>query len=296
MQPNNAERESFARLLAMAKEEDFGPGDITSDLLPMTAKVHAQFTARQEMVFCGGAFLPDVAAAYGRDIQTRVCVEDGQKVARGTILAAWKGPARQVLPAERVALNFLQRLSGVATLTRRPVDAAAGPAAGIYDTRKTTPGWRRLEKYAVRAGGGRNHRMGLYDAVLVKDNHLAAAIRTAGGDPIGAMRQRIADVRGRLGPDGFIEMEVDTLEQLATALRLDLDVILLDNMTSEQMRRAVAMRNERDPARPALEASGGITLERVGDVAATGVERIAIGAITHSATAVDIGLDAVTGD
>ena len=162
----------------------------------------------------------------------------------------------------------------------------------ILDTRKTTPGWRDLEKYAVRLGGGRNHRRGLHDAILVKDNHLGVLARAGSADPIGDLAARLADVRRRLGPDGFVEMEVDTLEQFETALKLPLDVILLDNMTCEQMLRAVAIRDAAGlRARVKLEASGGITLANVAAIAACGVERISVGALTHSAPAADIGLD-----
>jgi nicotinate-nucleotide pyrophosphorylase (carboxylating) len=287
--PTQTEMRSFETLLRIAQKEDLGPGDVTSDLLGADARTAGAFVARESLVFCGGVFLSRIAEAYGRDIETEVIAREGQAVSAGEQVARWRGPSREVLPAERVALNFLQRLSGVATLTRRYVDAVAHTAGKIYDTRKTTPGWRDLEKYAVRAGGGCNHRRGLYDAVLVKDNHLSAA-GTRGDDAIAAIQEALDRVRGKLGPEGFVEVEVDTLEQLAEALKLKLDVILLDNMSCDELRRAVAMRDEASGP-VALEASGGVTLETVAAVAETGVERIAIGAITHSATAVDIGLD-----
>jgi nicotinate-nucleotide pyrophosphorylase (carboxylating) len=293
MEPDAREREIFRQLLQMARAEDLGSGDRTSELLAPDAHVRADFVARQDMLLAGGAFLDQVAGAYGDRIRTDILVVDGQPVEAGTVLASWSGPARQVLPAERVALNFLQHLSGIATRTRQYVEAVAGTNAAIYDTRKTTPGWRRLEKYAVRAGGGRNHRMGLYDAVLIKDNHLAAAAGQGTEEPIQALRRQIPALRDRLPPGGFVEMEVDTLEQLASALELDLDGILLDNMPPEQLVQAVAMRDRAagDGPGPILEASGGITLQTVRAAAETGVERIAVGAITHSAAAVDIGLD-----
>jgi len=196
------------------------------------------------------------------------------------------------MAAERVALNFLQRLSGVATTTREYVEAVAGAGAGIYDTRKTTPGWRELEKYAVRAGGGKNHRRGLFDAVLVKDNHLAVLAKAEGKDPIAAAAREMDRLRPYLGEHAFIELEVDTLEQFKVALTLAVDIILLDNMSLDELRSAVRMRDEAGlKGRVELEASGGITLKNVRDVAMTGVERISVGALTHSAGAVDIALD-----
>jgi nicotinate-nucleotide pyrophosphorylase (carboxylating) len=289
--PTDTEIRSFEELLRIAHREDFGSGDVTSDLLGADARTAGTFTARESLVLCGGVFLSRIAGAYGDDIRTEVTVGEGQAVSAGQEVARWRGPSREVLPAERVALNFLQRLSGIATLTRRYVEAVAHTPAKIYDTRKTTPGWRDLEKYAVRAGGGCNHRRGLYDAVLIKDNHLSAAAAAGGAEPIGAMQRALDSVRPRLGPEGFIEVEVDTLDQLAEALKLDLDVILLDNMTPGELRRAVAMRDEAVGKTVALEASGQVTLQTVAAVAETGVERVAVGAITHSATAVDIALD-----
>ncbi len=296
--------DNFRALLAMAKAEDFGSGDVTSDLLPATAQATASFVARQELVLCGGYFLSEVSRAYDGEIETLVLMSEGHKVARGAVLATWTGPARAMFAAERVALNFLQRLSAVATATHRYVEATAGTGAAIYDTRKTTPGWRELEKYAVRVGGGHNHRRGLYDAVLVKDNHLAALL--AGGEGLAALGKRLDAARARLGGGirdthngvvrgtrgGFVEVEVDSLDQLVLALQLPVDIILLDNFTIDQMIRAVAMRDKAAlKGKIALEASGGITLQSVADVARSGVERIAVGAITHSAPAVDIGLD-----
>ena len=289
MTPTQTERKALARLLDLAREEDLGPGDVTSSLLPRGASVRGRFVTRQELVLCGGVFLADIARAYAATIQSRAEAEDGEAVASGTCVAEWAGPASAVLPAERVALNFLQRLSGIATLTRQYVEAVAGTQAAIYDTRKTAPGWRALEKYAVRAGGGENHRMGLHDAVLVKDNHLAILGGKIDGDGLG---KALESVRGRLPEGGFIEVEVDTLDQLAAVLELPVDVILLDNMTVEELRQAVTMRDEAAGGRSVvLEASGGITLDNVRRVAETGVERIAVGALTHSAVAVDIGMD-----
>jgi len=306
MSAGKREMDNLQRLLALAKAEDLGSGDVTGELLPAGLGAEARFIARQELVFCGGMMLCAIAGAYDSAIATDVAVGDGASVAAGAALARWSGPARGVLAAERVALNFIQHLSGIATLTRRYVDAAAGAGAvagagagagvgtgvAILDTRKTTPGWRDLEKYAVRCGGGLNHRRGLYDAILVKDNHLGVLARAGSVDPIGELAGKLADARRRLGPDGFVEMEVDTLEQFETALKLPLDVILLDNMTCEQMLRAVALRDAAGlRGRVKIEASGGITQANVAAIAACGVERISVGALTHSAPAVDIGLD-----
>ena len=292
IEPGQRELENLRDLLAPALAEDLGDGDVTGALLPDGLEVRGQFAARQELVVCGAAMLATIAGAYDDRIETTVHVGEGRRAQAGQTIAEWRGASRGILAAERVALNFLQRLAGVATATRRYVDAVAGTGAAILDTRKTTPGWRCLEKYAVRCGGGTNHRMGLYDAVLVKDNHLAVLAGAGRGDPLASIAAELESARRRLGADGFVEVEVDTMDQLATALTLCVDVILLDNMTAEQMRSAVA---ERDQAglrgRVKLEASGGITLDNVRQAAETGVERIAIGALTHSAAAVDIGLD-----
>ncbi len=295
IQPDARVTESLQQLLAQARREDLGGGDVTSLVLPAGETVQGRFVAREAMVACGVAMLEIMAAAYDAGIETVPLATEGDWLAVGEVLAEWHGPARSVLAAERVALNFLQRLSGISTTTAAYVDAVAGTGAGIYDTRKTVPGWRELDKYAVRVGGGRNHRMGLYDAVLVKDNHLAILTRTE-ADPLAAVGRRLAELRPSLPAGGFVELEVDDLGQLARALTMDVDVILLDNMPPEQMRRAVAMRDEAGAAgRIELEASGGITLANVRAAAETGVERIAIGALTHSPVAVDIGLDMEAG-
>ena len=290
--PGQAEFDNLRRLLDQARREDLGPGDVTSGLLPPGLSAAGGFTARQVLVVCGGAFLPAIGRAYGETVVTDVLIADGEAVSAGQVLAEWRGPAGAILAGERVALNFLQRLSGIATLTRRYVQAVAGTPAGIYDTRKTTPGWRALEKYAVRAGGGRNHRMGLYDAVLVKDNHLAALAAAGCADPLAAIGEKLGAVRRTLGDDGFVAVEADTLEQLEAALSLPVDVVLLDNMAPDVLGRAVAMRNEAGLAgRIALEASGGVDLSTVRAIAEAGVERISVGALTHSAPAADVALD-----
>ena len=286
------ELENLQWLLERARAEDLGTGDMTGELLAAELRAEGRFIAREELVFCGGFFLHAIADAYDGEIRTDVSVADGEAVSAGAELATWRGAARAVLAAERVALNFLQRLSGVATVTRRYVEAVRGTGAEILDTRKTTPGWRELEKYAVRVGGGRNHRRGLYDAILVKDNHLGVLARAGERDPIAAVARRLAEVRRRLGPDGFVEVEVDSLDQLDRALKLPLDFVLLDNMTPAELRRAVETRNDAGlRGRVALEASGGITLDNVRRIAEAGVERISVGSLTHSVRAVDIALD-----
>jgi nicotinate-nucleotide pyrophosphorylase (carboxylating) len=212
-----------------------------------------------------------------------VAVPEGSRCERGTTLASVAGPMRSLLAAERTALNFLQRLSGIATLTRKFVDAVAGTRARLLDTRKTTPGWRLLEKYAVRQGGGFNHRTGLFDGILIKDNHLAGL----GGD----VRRAIETARAFPGNEGLaVEVEVDGLQQLEIALAARADIVLLDNMPLADLRAAVARRDAVAP-KTLLEASGGVNLQTVRDVAATGVDRISVGALTHSAPALDIGLD-----
>ncbi|MBT7171357.1 MAG: carboxylating nicotinate-nucleotide diphosphorylase, partial [Phycisphaerales bacterium] len=221
---------------------------------------------------------------------TTLLRHDGESCDKGVALAEWSGPARDIVAAERVALNFLQRLSGIATLTHRYVDAVAHTAAKVLDTRKTTPGWRDIEKYAVRVGGGTNHRRGLYDAILIKDNHIATIAGEGEGEPIERLREPIERVRPLLGASGFVQIEVDTLDQFRKALALPIDIIMLDNMPPAMMAEAVATRNELAP-HIELEASGGITLEPLVAAAESGVDRISIGALTHSAPAVDIGLD-----
>jgi len=275
-------------LIALALAEDLGEaGDVTSlSTIPADRAGRATFAVRTPGVVCG---LPVIALVLGQlhaAVAVTLHVADGTPCERGTRLATVEGPLRAILTAERTALNFLQRLSGVATLTRKYVDAVAGLPVALLDTRKTTPGWRLLEKYAVRRGGGTNHRVGLYDGVLIKDNHLAGMPdpRTAVTDAIAAARSHPAS---RHLP---IEVEVDTLDQLDEALASRPAIVLLDNMTNEQLRDAVARRNAVAPG-VLLEASGGVNLATVRGIAETGVERISVGAITHSATALDIGLD-----
>lgn len=286
------ERQNLRHLVYLAREEDLGSGDLTGRILPADLRAAARFVARQPMVLCGGVLLDTVAKEYNERIEMILWQEEGAELNAGDVIAEWSGPAWAVLAAERVALNFLQRLSGIATLTRKFVQALVGTGAALYDTRKTTPGWRHLEKYAVRVGGGKNHRRGLYDAVLVKDNHLHAMVAGGIAEPLKEIAPVLAELRRQLDHDGFVEVEIDHLSQMPDALQLPVDVILLDNMTTEDLRRAVRMRDEAGrKGQVELEASGGITLARVREIAETGVERISCGALTHSAPAVDIALD-----
>ena len=274
--------------IAAALREDVGSGDLTSQgVVPAEATCRGRFVAREAGVLAGGPVLAPLFRRLDPAVEVEVLVADGALVAAGDVVAVVSGPARAVLTGERCALNFLQRLSGIATLTRRFVARAAPYGAQVLDTRKTLPGWRHLAKYAVRLGGGTNHRMGLYDQVLIKDNHLLLAKRRWPGRAIaGAVEAaRAASPAGTV-----IEVEADTLDQVRQALEAGADMILLDNMTDEEMRQAVALAREREP-RPLLEASGGVTEERVAAIARTGVDRISVGALTHSSPALDIALD-----
>jgi nicotinate-nucleotide pyrophosphorylase (carboxylating) len=282
-----AERQNAETLVALALAEDLGAaGDITATAtIPAEAAGAARLVARSPGVIAGLPVAAIVAGRFGLEGRWRPLLADGDRVERGTAVAEVAGPMRALLALERTALNFLQRLSGVATLTARFVAEVAGTGAAILDTRKTTPGWRALEKYAVRCGGGRNHRLGLHDAVLIKDNHLAWLAGT--GDPIG---RAIAAARAQATAGTVVEVEVDTLAQLDRALECRPDIILIDNLGPEAVAEAVRRRDARAPG-VQLEASGGITLATVGPLARTGVDRISVGALTHSAMALDIGLD-----
>jgi nicotinate-nucleotide pyrophosphorylase (carboxylating) len=282
-----AERDNAAALIAPALAEDLGlTGDLTAQAtIPADARGAARFVARAAGVVAGLPVVELLAARFELAEGWQPTIGDGDRVERGTEVARVEGLMRSLLAMERTALNFLQRLSGVATLTARFVAEVADTNAVILDTRKTTPGWRLLEKYAVRCGGGRNHRIGLYDAVLIKDNHLAWL--AADGDPIG---RALAAAR-MLTPQGtVVEVEVDTLEQLDRALQCAPDIILVDNLGPAALAEAVRRRDARAPG-VLLEASGGVTLATVAALARTGVDRISVGALTHSAPALDIALD-----
>ncbi|NUQ64248.1 MAG: carboxylating nicotinate-nucleotide diphosphorylase, partial [Pirellulales bacterium] len=238
------------------------------------------------------------AAAVDSGLRWTPAAEDGQAVAAGAAVARIEGPARALLTAERLVLNLLGRMSGIATLTREYVNAVSGTKARIYDTRKTTPGWRRLEKYAVRCGGGRNHRTGLFDAVLIKDNHLALGVDPALGIPVrftpaeAVVRARrfLAESAAMSQGTPIVEVEVDTLEQLDEVLQAGPDIVLLDNMSPAMLAEAV-LRRDRAGSAAELEASGGVNLVTVRQIALSGVDRISVGALTHSAVSLDVGLD-----
>jgi len=289
--------EEFRELIQLAKREDLGPSsdDVTSRLLIPEDQVGVGTLLQKGVgIACGLPIVEHICRAYDERLRVELIpgfhmeiIEGRFSDARVTPLLRVRGPMRSLLSAERVVLNFLQRMSGVATLTNRYAKRTDGTKSKIYDTRKTIPGWRQLDKYAVRCGGGFNHRVGLYDGLLVKDNHLSAVPpKELSGFITGIVaRSRSED------PRRLLEVEVDTLDQFREVLKVEsgIDVVLLDNMDCPRMQQAVEMR-DRAGRTFEFEASGGVTLETVRSIALTGVERIAVGAITHSAPALDIGL------
>jgi len=269
--------DTVERVVYAALAEDVGAGDVTTEAtVEADAVGTAELILKEGGIVCGLAAAEAVFRALDPDLRFEALVEDGTPVERMTVVAVVSGPLRAILTGERVALNFLGRLSGIGTLTRRYVDAVAGTGVAILDTRKTTPGLRLLEKHAVVCGGGRNHRFGLDDAVLVKDNHLAA---------VGSIRAAVVRLRG--ATDLPIEVECDTLAQVSQALEANVDAILLDNMTPDELVASVALAQ----GRARLEASGGVTLESIRTIAETGVDEISIGALTHSARSLDVSLE-----
>ena len=275
--------EELRRVVRQALAEDVGPGDVTTlATVPETATARALMVAREHLVPAGLALAEAAFLELSPRLQIERLVRDGQPVARGEGLLRVSGATRAILTAERVALNFVQRLSGIATLTAAFVAAIQGTRAHILDTRKTTPGWRALEKYAVTCGGGRNHRFGLFDQVLIKDNHLAA-LRDEEPNAIAAAVRRAREKFPRLK----VEVEADTLGQVRQAADAGADIILLDNMSTEELRAAVKL----IAGRAQTEASGGVNLQTVRAIAEAGVDFISVGALTHSARAVDIALD-----
>ena len=269
--------DTLERIVLAALAEDIGAGDVTTEAtIAADAIGTAALLVKEPGIVCGLGAVEVVFRALDPEIEFEAFADDGDVVEAPAVVARVSGSQRAILTGERVALNFLGRLSGIATLTRQYVDAVEGTGAAVLDTRKTTPGLRALEKHAVAAGGGRNHRFGLDDAVLVKDNHLSAAGSIA--DAVGLVRK---------ASDLPVEVECDTLEQVREALEAGVDAILLDNMTLEELRDAVGL----VAGRARLEASGGITLETIRAVAETGVDEISVGALTHSARSLDVSLE-----
>ncbi len=270
--------EQIKPIIRRALDEDIGDGDVTTlCTIPPEAMLDGKFIAKEAGVIAGLAVAELTFSLVDERVQFTPKVTDGDRVAARTVIAIVSGPCRALLVGERTALNFLQRMSGIATLTRRFVDAIQSTQAVILDTRKTAPGLRMLDKWAVRLGGGQNHRFGLFDMALIKDNHIAAV----GGITAAVRRVRAGDERGRA-----IEVEVKDLAELREALERNVDRIMLDNMNLDEMREAARITAGRVP----LEASGNVSLENVVAVAATGVDYISVGALTHSAKALDISL------
>jgi nicotinate-nucleotide pyrophosphorylase (carboxylating) len=266
-------------LVERALAEDLGSGDVTSNAcLPASLAVQAEIEARAPLVVCGLEVAAACFAAVDPQLQFSALRADGELLTGPAPLARVAGSARAVFAGERIALNFLGRLCGVASLTRRYVEAVAGTGARILDTRKTLPGWRALDKYAVATGGGTNHRFGLFDAVLIKDNHIAAA---------GGVGPAVKAARASAAPHLAIQVEVESLAQAEEAVEAGAQLLLLDNRTPDELREYVARFSER----VSLEASGGVTLANVRAVAETGVQRISVGALTHSAGAADVALE-----
>lgn len=273
---------SVTALIRAAIAEDVGSGDVTSlYFIPASSRSRAEIVAREPGIVSGAEIAVAVFKEIDPELEVEVCIPDGGPFERGSILMKAAGSTRSLLTAERTALNFLQRLSGVATQAKRYVDAVKPHPVQVWDTRKTTPGWRLIEKAAVKHGGGTNHRMGLYDHAMVKDNHLAA------NSDLASLQTAIHKLRAER-PGVRVQLEAATLKQVADFLTLDgVDMLLLDNMTTDQQREAVKL----VAGKLWLEASGGITLDTIKEVAATGVNAISVGALTHSARALDLALD-----
>jgi nicotinate-nucleotide pyrophosphorylase (carboxylating) len=265
------------RNVSAAIAEDLGPGDLTAKLIPAGQRGRARVVTREAAVLCGTAWFDACFHRFDPYSVVRWSAQDGEAIAPGAVLCELYGDARGLLSAERPALNFLQLLSGVATKTRRYVDAVRGTRAKILDTRKTLPGLRLAQKYAVRCGGGHNHRMGLYDGILIKENHVSAA---------GGVREAVREALRAAGPGVMVQIEVETLDQLREALDAAAKLVLLDNFTPDAIREAVLL----TAGRAELEASGGITLEEIRAIAETGVDRISVGSLTKDVQAVDLSM------
>ncbi len=296
MNSNNVEKISFGkrerqaaqRLIELGLAEDLADrGDITCEaLLSEQVEASVQIVARQPGVVCGLPIIEMVYQTLSANVECELVCDDGIAVQAGDVLANLSGDWPALLTGERTVLNFLTHLSGVATATAEYVQRVAGTKAVILDTRKTLPGYRRLQKYAVRAGGGSNHRMGLYDECMIKDNHLAAVAKNEATGVAAAIKK----ARAHLGNETVIEVEVDRIDQLKEALSTDVNIVLLDNMSTDLLREAVELRDQTAP-QVLLEASGGVNLETVQAISQTGVDRISIGALTHSVIALDLGYD-----
>ncbi len=275
-EPSPPDEPEIQRVIAAALAEDVGTGDLTSEtVIPAELSFRGVMAAREPMVVAGLEIARKVFAAVAPQMRWTAHAGEGEMIAAGKVLAEVIGPARGLLTAERTALNLLQHLSGIATMTRRYVDRIAGTGCVLLDTRKTIPGLRHLAKYATRVGGARNHRMGLYDAILIKDNHIAVC---------GSVGEAVRRAKAAGVP---VEVECDTLEQTAEAVAAGADIILLDNMPPDILRKAVTL----VAGRARLEASGGVNLDTIRAIAETGVDFVSVGRITQSAGAVDIGLD-----
>jgi len=269
--------QTLAQDVRIALTEDVGSGDITARLIPASTLAEARVISREIAIMCGSAWFDEVYRQLDPKVHVAWRCADGDKIVPEQVLCVAQGPARSLLTGERSALNFLQTLSGTATVTRRYADAIADTKTKILDTRKTIPGLRAAQKYAVRCGGGQNHRMGLYDAVLIKENHIAAA---------GSITKAVTAIRRLMGTGFKIEIEVENLAQLKDAIYAGVDIALLDNMDTKMVAEAVAVA----AGRVLLEASGGIALENIRDYANTGVDFISIGAITKHVHAVDLSM------
>ena len=263
-----------------ALAEDVGTGDLTASLVPDNTVAHATVITREDAVICGTQWFDEVFRQLDPSIDVQWHCTDGQRVAANALLCEFTGPARALLTGERCALNFLQTLSGTATITRRYVDAVAGTGCRILDTRKTVPGLRRAQKYAVLCGGGVNHRIGLFDAILVKENHIISA---------GSIQAAVAKARATAG-ERMVEVEVENLAELAQALQSDIDRILLDNFTLEDMIKAVKLKIEQRGYHIQLEASGNVSLDTVHNIARTGVDFISVGGLTKHVQAIDLSM------
>ena len=272
--------DDIATAVARALKEDIGDSDLTASLIPAGTTKSAQVISREHAVFCGRAWFQEVFGQLDASVEIQWSVQDGDRVSPNQVLCKLRGPARALLTGERTALNFVQTLSGTATITRTYMDAIAGTGCRVLDTRKTLPGLRLAQKYAVRCGGGKNHRIGLFDAILVKENHIIAA---------GSIPAAVAQAR-KLAGTRMVEVEVENLDELRTALATDIDRVLLDNFAHADLTAAVAINRARSGRHIELEASGNVSLDTIREIAATGVDFISVGGLTKHVRAVDLSM------